>query len=512
MASQEVIDPEVARIKAKLAQLDRDGVPVFATTTGRIAATVNDPAAFAWLYLRNHITDTDGNVSFSEVHLNWIKSAKRWRKRVKRPGRERDAFLAPRSMGKSTWWFLILPMWGAAMGHVKFVAAFADSATQAESHLSTFKSELDRNALLQADFPALCQPMVRPRTGRAVADNQGLMQLSNGFVFTARGVDAGNLGMKVGDTRPDVIICDDLEPGESNYSPFQAQKRLTTLLDDILPLNVAGRAVLVGTTTMAESITDQLRQNAIGARTDANRWVDDEHFRVHFTPAIALDAQGARRSIWPEKWPLPFLESIEHTRQFAKNYALSPLGNDGGFWSLDDFITAELDGVTRVLIEIDPAVTSKKTSDYTGIAVIGWAPQDHKAIVLEALQVKLSPKEIRSLVVKLIDRWNAGLVRVETNQGGDLWTTILWGLPVPVKTVHETAAKEVRAAAALEHYQRGRVHHSPRAKLADLEAQMVSFPMVANDDLVDAVGAGVRYLLDRKPKRQQVGGVSLAYA
>lgn len=506
------VDPEVQRILAKLAEVDNDGLPLYATTTGRMAATLNDPAAFAYVYLRKHITDSDGNITFSEVHLNWCKAARRWRKPVKKVGRERDAFIAPRSMGKSTWWFLILPLWGAAMRHVRFCAAFADSATQAESHLSTFKAELDRNVLLQTDFPALCQPMTRPRTGRAVADNQGLMQLSNGFVFTARGVDAGNLGMKVGDQRPDVIICDDLEPGESNYSAFQADKRRTTLLDDILPLNVAGRVVLVGTTTMAGSITDQLRRSVTGEGADP--WVGDEHFRVHFTPAIAVNDDGTRRSIWPQKWSLPFLESIEHTRQYSKNYALSPLGADGDYWTMEHFTRGTLAGVTRTLIEIDPAVTTKASSDYTGIAVVGWSPVEGKVVVLEVLQVKLSGAKIRERVLKLIAKWGAGLVRIETNQGGELWRQILHDMPVNVRSVHETAKKEVRAADALNHYERGHVVHLETASLAEVEAQMVAFPNAAHDDMVDAVGAAVLYFLDAKRRKKKVvaGGVSVGYA
>lgn len=257
---------DLDRVRAKLAATAPNGEwegPAYASTLGRRVVTYGDPLAFAVVYLDHHLRDKDGNMSLSEVHVEWAKTAQKWTTKATEPAADRDAFLAPRSMGKSTWWFLCFPLWGAAHKHVGFVAAFADSATQAESHLGTFKAELDRNVLLRADFPELCKPMTRPGSGSTVADNRGLMQMGNGFVFSARGVDAGNLGMKIGERRPDVIICDDLEPGESNYSAFQADKRLTTLIDDILPLNVFARVVLVGTTTMQGSITDQLREHSI---------------------------------------------------------------------------------------------------------------------------------------------------------------------------------------------------------------------------------------------------------
>lgn len=485
----------------------------------RRRVTERDPLMFALIYLRKHLRDPRGgtDITLSEVHLSWASLAATWTAGTPtQPGVERDAFLAPRGLGKSTWWYLCFPMWAAAHRHVGFVAAFADTSTQAESHLSTFKAELDRNALLRNDYPELVEPMVRPGSGATVADNRGMMQTRSGFVFTARGVDSGNLGMKVGERRPDVIICDDLEPGESNYSAGQVVKRRGTFTDDILALNVFARVILVGTTTMSGSVMDQLREYAeqIGrgeSPSEQTRWAEEEHFRVHLTPAIATNHDGSRRSIWPEKWSLDYLEEREHTREFRKNYALSPLGADGGYWTEDDIERSELANVTRVLVSVDPAVTTKGSSDYTGIAVVGWSPSLNRCIVLEVRQVKLVGEALRTDVMRTVERHNAIGVLIETNQGGDLWGAIFHHLPVKVKTVHQTESKETRAAAALAHYQRKRVVHAPGAKLADFEAQLVAFPRAPHDDMVDAVTTAVNYFLARKKRRVEPGGVSVGY-
>lgn len=476
---------------------------------------------FALLYLRKHIR-IDGEVTLSEAHLSWCALAQTWTEGTPQtPGLDRDAFLAPRGLGKSTWWFLILVMWAAAHEHVGFVAAFADTGPQAEAHLATFKKELDHNALLRFDFPGLVAPMVRPASGAAVADNRGMYQARSGFVFAARGVDSGNLGMKVGERRPDIIICDDLEPGESNYSAYQAEKRLGTLVDDILPLNVYARVVLVGTTTMSGSITDQLREahellergDELG---DALAWVRDQHFRLHLTSGLLTNDDGTRRSLWPEKWPVAWQEEREHTREYKKNYALSPLGADGGFWTIDDVERGELSdigAVTHVLISVDPAVTTKGKSDYTGIAVVAYSRTSNRCVVLDVQQVKLVGEALREKVLSLLDRWDAGLVLVETNQGGDLWPIVFHHMPVKVKTVHQSVSKEDRAADALAHYQRHRVLHLAGAPLSDFEAQLVAFPKAAHDDMVDAVTSAVRFFLSRgRTKRVTPGGVSVPYA
>ena len=73
-------------------------------------------------------------------------------------------------------------------------------------------------------------------------------------------------------------------------------------------------------------------------------------------------------------------------------------------------------------------------------------------------------------------------------------------LPVRVKVYPAgSASKNVRAADALDHYNRGLVEHAPG--LREAEGQMVAFPKAPHDDLVDAVGAGVRYFLSRGKKR-----------
>ncbi|MCU1617781.1 MAG: hypothetical protein JWO98_5321 [Frankiales bacterium] len=509
---------EVDRIKARL-QDAYDYMSSLGIHDGgraaRIAATRDDPTAFAWVYLRRHITDKKTKrVTFSRVHIAWAKSALSWRAPSDEPMGDRRSEIAPREMGKTTWHFLLLPMWAAAFGHVSFIAAFADTGTQAETHLATFKSELDGNVLLRNDFPDLVLPKTRGR-GTVEADRVSLFHAKNGFVFAAAGMDSSNLGLKIGDRRPELIILDDIEPHEAKYGPGLAKKRLDTLVSAILPLNIYAHVILVGTVTMVGSIVHQIVKTAFHAdESEPEEWVAEQRITARHFDAIVTDDDGEEVSIWPEKWPIAFLQSIRHTRTYAKNYANNPLGADGDYWNMEDIVrAATLAGVTRVLVSVDPAVTQKASSDFTGVAVIGWSPSLNKCIVLACKQVKLAPDKLRLLVINLAAEFDAGLVLVETNQGGDLWSTIFWGMPIPLKWVHQTVAKEVRAADVLNHYQRGRVLHLEGAKLAELEGQLVAFPNAPHDDMVDAVGSGVRYFLSRpKKKHKGVAGAAVGYA
>ncbi|HEY9474684.1 MAG TPA: hypothetical protein VIS06_12640 [Mycobacteriales bacterium] len=478
---------------------------VLGTTDGRRAATRHDPLLFALVYLRHHLRDGQGRITFSDFHIDAYRRAREWTRPSTEPATERDAYVAPRESGKSTVYFLTLPLWAAAHGHRRFIAAFSDSANQAEGHLRTFKAELDGNDLLRHDFPDLCTPS-RRRSGQQVADNQGMLHSKSGFTFAARGVGAGVLGLKVGATRPDLIVLDDIEPGEENYSPYQAGQRLKTLQDVILPLNIYARVVLVGTVTMAGSIVHQLVQS-LEADEPAEPWVRDEQFRVHHYQPIIVADDGTERSMWEAKWPIAWLLSIRHTRSYAKNMANDPRGSDGDYWTSEDITYGRPAGVARWLLSVDPKVSTKKSSDFVGLAVVGFSPSERRCVVEHAEQVRFIDEALRTYVLRILERFpQVRLLLIEDNQGGELWYRVFHDMPVRIKLVHQSEPKEVRAGKTLAHYQARpvpRVVHDH--EMPAVEAQMVGFPAAPHDDMVDAIGTGVLAFLEPKKTRSRAG-------
>lgn len=484
---------------------------LLACAEGRRVLTRLDPMLFALLYLPHHLRgdETGGEITFSEFHLDIVEQARHWVIPETGPRQHRDCYVAPRNCGKSTWFFTILPLWAAAHGHRKFIAAFSDSATQAEMHLQTFRRETENNKVLRSDFPELCVPARRLR-GSAESDNTSMFIAKSGFVFAARGADSRTLGMKVGTRRPDLLILDDIEPPEENYSPLMKDKRLGAIQDSILPLNESARVVIVGTVTMPDSIIhDMVRSVTLPA--DAPEWIRSQNVRTHYYPALITDEDsGEERSIWPAKWSLAFLQSIRRTREFLKNFQNDPMGRDGEYWRSDDFRFGDLPAQNACLLSIDPAVTSTARSDFTALAVVG--SQAAQLGILGGRRVEVEPKRCvvryaqarRVQVGEPLRQWVLAVlaefpdirgVLVETNQGGDAWRAILHDLPVRIDTVHNHIPKEVRAAHLATRYQTGRVLHTE--VYPQLQAQMIGFPKAPHDDLVDAVGNGVAVFLGK---------------
>jgi phage terminase large subunit-like protein len=473
---------------------------------GRIAATKYDPLLFAAVYLPQHITADDGSQTLNEFHMELVNYALKLTKPIGAPAEYRDCFIAPRNTGKSTWVFTILTLWAAAHGHQKFIAAFSDSGAQAEEHLKTFVGELQENEKLRADFPLLCNPKMGGWRERAIAANRSQYLAASGFIFMAKGADNAVLGMKVGTQRPTWIILDDIEKDESNYSANAVQQRLKTLQDAIFPLNVFAKVTIVGTTTRPGAILDQIRlvnkeldtwegtKEAFREAIDYNfRWVIDENINCKHMRALEVK-DGEFVSLWPEKWPVEFLLEQRHTRSFAKNYQCEPISDDADYWQDGDIEIAEEAEYGNTIISVDPAVSTKTRSDYTGITVASRGKlKPWRLYIRYASQFKLGPPEIRAKVEELIKQFNAKVVYVEINNGGDYVKQAFAGIPAKVQYVKQYEKKEIRAQRALDFYQRPRkevVHtgHFPAA-----EEQLLNFPKGLHDDIVDSITTAVLY-------------------
>ncbi|MEW2032292.1 hypothetical protein AB0901_17455 [Streptomyces roseifaciens] len=197
--------------------------------------------------------------------------------------------------------------------------------------------------------------------------------------------------------------------------------------------------VLSGTVTMPGSITHQLVKAGKGERSDRTKWVDEERFRVHHHLPIIRSDDGGERSMWPQKWPLDYLKSIEHTRSFKKNFLNDPMSVDSEYWAEADFTYGTFP-VARAYLSVDGAVTTNAAGDFTGLSVVGYAPATvgapARCLVQFAQAVKLKGEPLRRRVMQLLESYpEVGAVLVGSNQGSDLWHEVLHDLPVRVITL-----------------------------------------------------------------------------
>ena len=132
----------------------------------------------------------------------------------------------------------------------------------------------------------------------------------------------------------------------------------------------------------------------------------------------------------------------------------------------------------RIVIGVDVAVTVEDSSDETGIIVAGR--KGSEGYILEDLSGKISPSEMADRVLKAYHKYDADLIALEANNGGDFLVETLrlvekqQGLmPAHIKKVWASKSKKIRASVIQPLYQQNRIHHCSVFK--KLEDQMCTW-------------------------------------
>lgn len=149
----------------------------------------------------------------------------------------------------------------------------------------------------------------------------------------------------------------------------------------------------------------------------------------------------------------------------------------GALWSrraLDEGRVLSAPPLVRIVVGVDPAITSGDKANETGIIVAGIAA-DNQAYVLEDWSAAGTPDQWARKAVAAYRKHQADFIIAESNQGGEMVRLTLQtvGPNVPIRLVHASRGKFVRAEPISALYEQGRVHHV--GTLPALEDQMTAF-------------------------------------
>jgi phage terminase large subunit-like protein len=153
----------------------------------------------------------------------------------------------------------------------------------------------------------------------------------------------------------------------------------------------------------------------------------------------------------------------------------------------------------RIVVAVDPPVTSTAKSNACGIVCVGLGV-DGRAYVLEDASVKrMRPLQWAERVVRVFKHWKADRIVAEVNQGGEMVRELLMQVDasVPLKSVHASRGKRARAEPVAALYEQGRVSHV--GGFAALEDEMCSaIGEGSSPDRMDALVWAVTELMLRK--------------
>ena len=154
--------------------------------------------------------------------------------------------------------------------------------------------------------------------------------------------------------------------------------------------------------------------------------------------------------------------------------------DEGALWNfaaLDAARVGQVPDLTRVVVAVDPPVTSGKNADTCGIVVAGvlanGPPVNWRAVVLKDASLQgASPQTWAAAAVEAFHQFGADRLVAEVNQGGELVESLIRQIDplIPYRAVRASRGKVARAEPVAALYEQGRVAHV--SGLNTLEDQM----------------------------------------
>lgn len=426
----------------------------------------------------------------------------------------------PRGGAKSTSAELACAALGAreTRSYALYVSGTQD---RADDHVGNVAASLESDALAR-HYPALSSRRVG-KYGSSRGWRRNRVRTAAGFTVDAIGLDTAARGIKLEDRRPDLIILDDLD--DALDSVGVTERKINALTRTILP-------------AMAETGTVLAIQNLVHADSIFARLADDRaEFLIHREVSGPIPAvkdliteprkEGGYRIAGGEStWEGQSLASCQRMiDEFGLTAFLIECQHDtdirgGGLFDHIDFQhmdRKDMPDMVEITVWVDPAVTDTDRSDAQGIQVDGIGA-DRKIYRLRSWEQRSSPVlTLRQAIIWAFEE-GASVVGVETDQGGDTWSSVFreakdmvlkenpdFGDKVAPKFRWAKAGaghgpKAHRASQMLTDYEHGRIVHSTEYAPI-LERALRRFPLTKPYDLVDAAYWSWIYLRRKSPIR-----------
>ncbi len=180
-------------------------------------------------------------------------------------------------------------------------------------------------------------------------------------------------------------------------------------------------------------------------------------------------------------------------------------------WRRDAIDAARIDTappLARIVVAVDPPVTSGARADACGILAVGRAEDGRAYVLADATTSGQAPLEWTRAASRLYDSLEADCIVAEVNQGGELVAEMFRQIApnIPLRMVRATRGKYLRAEPVAALYERGLVAHV--GLWPELEDQLCDFgPGGLSDgrspDRLDALVWGLTELMlnDRRAPR-----------
>jgi len=273
-------------------------------------------------------------------------------------------------------------------------------------------------------FPPWERPLYEPSKSRITFQNGAI-----GYLYSSENPD------KARGPEHDLVVADEL-----------AAWKYIELWDNLmLGLRQGEAKTIIATTPRPTSLIKALVADDNVIKVTGSTFENKQNLSEHYLSFIKDKYEGTR---------------LGRQELYAEILSDTP----GALWKISNIDKIRLknipEGICRIVIAVDPAVTSNKFSDETGIVVCA-KDNDSKGYILKDSSMNGTPNEWASEAIRLYHFYNASAIIAEKNNGGEMITQIIKSLDssVNVELVWASVGKRTRAEPVSALYEQGKVYH-----------------------------------------------------
>jgi hypothetical protein len=431
------------------------------------------------------------------------------------PPRRLITRVAPRGHAKSTCAAFAYPLWCLCTQRKRNIVILTHETSLSTQFVRDIRSELESNELILKTYGDLCtavaddDPPSKSTTKSTKSSkrkstkkrsrgswSQAKFTASNAVTVQAKGAGSSFRGVRVGPTRPDLIICDDIEKDELVATEEGRRKLEHWLRRVVMPaLAPDGQLVVLGSIIHHDSLLANLRD-----RQKFPRW----DYRVYRAIECPADADGVhhRQALWPSRWPLHRLDEERDrigTLAFEQEYQANPIDDSIRIFRpewLRRYDPAEIEHRPLInLIAVDPA-TGASGGDFFALWVGSIDPDTGliytRQLTLERIGIVQQVKRI----LATFDEWRPVKIGIETTAYQVVLKQILDEISMkerrylPIVAVQTLSNKRARIEGASPFFENGTFRLPPTLD-PEAERQFLEFPKARHDDAPDVCAMGI---------------------
>ena len=449
----------------------------------------------------------DGSLKTPECHHEWWDLCTSNYKYV--------AIAAPRRHAKTSAVTVTYTLAELLFRSSNFVVVVSDTEGQACMFLGMIKQELQENENIIELFGIKKNAEGRVQFYKD-SESDFICEFEDGHKFRviAKGAEQKLRGLLWNGTRPDLIICDDLENEEIVMNKDRRDKFKRWFNGALLPcISSRGKIRYVGTILHMDS----LLQGFMPKENDRSTF--EEELKTYSTRrsgwiGVKYKAHNPDYSklLWPESFEnkelgLSAVQVLKDLKQtfvnqgipdvYSQEYLNIPLDESNTYFKKNDFLAMKKEDHEKKLnyyMTVDLAISDKSRADYS-VFCIGGVDEDNYLYIRNVIRDRMDGREIVDTLLALQKVYNFQAIGIEEMMisksiGPFLREEMIKNNNflniIPLKP-HKTD-KQMRARSMQARMRAGGVKFDKSADwYLDFEDELMKFPRAKHDDQVDAL-------------------------